>query len=138
LIQYFGCFSVADGAVAATIDDTELQCRCSVGKSTIRSTTTQMQRLLELCSGWWAVWPDINNVIGDDTETGCYYRVCSSTRTHSLLRGSVGFCSIRCVLALKFCGEARMHEIYKTQKSFLEILPRNDLIRSLTGFELFC
>ena len=44
------------------------------------------------------------------------------------------FCSIGCVLALKFCGEPRMHEISKTQILFLEIPPRNDLIRLVVNF----
>jgi len=44
------------------------------------------------------------------------------------LLGHASFCSIRCVLATKFGGETRMHEISKTYKSFLEISPRDDLI----------
>ena len=59
-------------------------------------------------------------MIGDDTETGCCFRVCSSTRTHSSLRGSVSFCSIGCVLAMKFGGEARIHKISKTEKFLME------------------
>lgn len=55
-------------------------------------------------------------------------------RTQSLLRGSVSFCSIGCVLATKFAGEARIHETSKTHKSFLEIPPRDGLIRLLTSF----
>src|SRR5690606_16621666 len=46
----------------------------------------------------------------------------------------VSFCSIGCVLATKSGEEARIHEISKTQKSFLDILPRNDLSRLLTNF----
>ena len=68
--------------------------------------------------------PDINNVTRDDVEIECCGRECS-TRTHSLLRGSASFCSIRCVLATKFGAEARIHEISKTQKSFLEIWHRS-------------
>jgi len=48
--------------------------------------------------------------------------------------GSVSFCSIGCVLAMKFGGEARIHEISKTQKSFLETLLRSVSIRLLTDF----
>jgi len=33
MIQYFGCFSVVVVAVAATIVERELQCRCRVGNS---------------------------------------------------------------------------------------------------------
>ena len=77
--------------------------------------------------------PDISDVTGDDAETMCCGNGCS-TRTLSSLRGSVSFCSIRCVLALKFCGEARIHDISKTQKLFLEIPPRDDLIRLLVSF----
>jgi len=66
----------------------------------------------------------------------CCGRVCS-TRTHSSLRGSVGFCSIGCVLATKFGGEARIHEISKNKKLFLEILPRSVSIRLLTDFQIF-
>ena len=58
-------------------------------------------------------------------------------RTQSSLRGSVSFCSIGCVLATKFGGEARIHEISKTQKLFLEIPPRDGLIRQLTNFKYF-
>jgi len=38
---------------------------------------------------------------------------------------------------MKFGGEARIHEISKTHKSFMEIPPRNDLIRLLTNFLMF-
>lgn len=99
-----------------------------------RSAAAQMQQILELHSGWWEVWPDISSMTGDDAEIECYYRVCSSTRTHYSLKGSVSFCSIVSVLALKFCGEARIHEISKTQKQFMEIPLRNDLIRLLASF----
>ena len=37
--------------------------------------------------------------------------------------------SIGCILALKFCGGARTHEISKTQKSFGEIPPRVKFIQ---------
>ena len=77
--------------------------------------------------------PDINSVTRDDTKTECCSRVCN-TRTQSLLRESVSFCSIGCVLATKFGGEARMHEISKTQNSFLEIPPRYDLIILFANF----
>jgi len=33
------------------------------------------------------------------------------------------FGSIKCALILKICGEAKVHEISKTQKSFGEIPP---------------
>ena len=57
-----------------------------------------------------------------------------SARTHSLLRGSVIFYSIRCVLATKFGGEARIHVFSKTRKSFMEIPPRDDLIEIINQF----
>ena len=50
------------------------------------------------------------------------------------LEKTVSFCSIKCVLALKFGGEARIHEISKTHKLFMEIPPNNDLVRLLTSF----
>lgn len=55
-------------------------------------------------------------------------------RTQSSLRGSVSFCSIECVLATKCGGEARIHEISKIQKSFMEIPTRDGLIILLTIF----
>ena len=61
-------------------------------------------------------------------------RCAALERIKSSLRGSVSFCSIICVLAMKLGGEVRMHEISKTQKSFLEIKPRDDLIRLLAYF----
>ena len=78
-------------------------------------------------------WVGNNSVTRDDAETVCCGRECS-IGTHSLLRGSVSCCSITCVLATKFGGEARMLEISKTHKSFMEIPPRDDLIRLLTYF----
>ena len=60
-----------------------------------------------------------------------------NTGTHSSLRASASFCSIGCVLAMKFGGEARIHEMSKTQKSFLEIPPISDLIRLLTILLMF-
>ena len=75
-------------------------------------------------------------MIGDDTETWCCGRICN-TRTHFSLKGSASFCSVGCVLAAKFGGEARIHEISKTQRSFLEIPPRKVSIRLLTIFEIF-
>ena len=60
-----------------------------------------------------------------------------SARTHSSLRGSVSVCSIRCVLATKFGGEARIHVFSKTQKSFLEIPLRDDIIKIINLF-LWC
>ena len=42
--------------------------------------------------------------------------------------------SIICVLATKFCGEARIHVFSKTQKSFLEIPRRDDLIKIINLF----
>jgi len=87
---------------------------CSVDNSMGVSIAARMQHISELRSGCWAIWPDINIVTGDDAETGCCYKVCSKPRTHSSLRGSVSFCSIRFVIATKFCGENRIHEISKT------------------------
>jgi len=55
----------------------------------------------------------------------CSFQVVQSSRR---LEG-VDFCSIGCVLATKFCGEARIHVFSKTQKLFLEIPPRDDLIK---------
>jgi len=72
-----------------------------------------MQHISKLPSGWSTIWPDINIVIGDDAKIGCCGRECN-TRTHPSLRGSVSFCSIECVLAMKFGGETRIHEIFKT------------------------
>jgi len=46
----------------------------------------------------------------------------------------VRICSIGCVLATKFGGEAKIHEISKTHKLFLEIPPRHDLTKLLTNF----
>ena len=80
--------------------------------------------------------PDINSVTGDDAEMGCCGRECSA-RTHSSLRGSVSFCSIGCVLAKKFGGEDRIHVFSKTQKSFLEIPPRDDSIKKFNHFLIF-
>ena len=68
-----------------------------------------------------------------DTETKCCSRLCI-TRTQSSLKGSVSFCSIGCVLVMKFGGEARIHETFITHKFFLEIPPRDGLIRLLTYF----
>jgi len=42
MIQYLGCFFVAFVAVATTIDERELQCRCKVGNSTIVLVAKQM------------------------------------------------------------------------------------------------
>ena len=75
-------------------------------------------------------------MIGDDAETERCVKVCN-TRTHSLLRGSVSFCSIECVLDLKFGKESRIHEISKTQKSILEIPPRVVSIRLLSFLKYF-
>ena len=69
----FGCFSVADVAVAAETDEIELHCRCNVGNSLVESTKTEMQVILELRNGWWAVWPDISSVIGDGAKTRCCF-----------------------------------------------------------------
>lgn len=41
----------------------------------------------------------------------------------------VSLCSIGSVLAMQFGGESRIHEIIKTHKLFLEILPRDDIIK---------
>jgi len=79
---------------------------------------------------------DISNLAGDDVEAGCCGRMFNTT-THSSLRWSVSFCSIRCVLALKFGGEARIHEILKTRKFFLVIPHRSVSIRLLTVFKYF-
>jgi len=49
--------------------------------------------------------PNISNVTRADAETGC----ATLERTHLPLRGNVSFCSIGCVLATKFGGEARIH-----------------------------
>lgn len=46
----------------------------------------------------------------------------------------VSLFSIGCVLATKFDGEARIHVFSKTQKSFLEIPPRDDLIKIINLF----
>ena len=46
----------------------------------------------------------------------------------------VDFCSIGCVLAMKLCGEVRMHVFSKTNKAFLEIPPRDDLIKIINRF----
>ena len=45
---------------------------CSVGRNTTRSITIQMQH--HIC----AVWPDIRNVTGGDTETRCCDRMCNT------------------------------------------------------------
>ena len=58
-------------------------------------------------------------------------------RTYSSRRGRVSFCSIECVLATKICGEAKIHEISRTQKSFQEIPPRSDSISLLANFLMF-
>lgn len=50
---------------------------------------------------------------------------------------SISFCSIGCVLATIFCGEARIHVFSNTQKSFLEIPPRDNLIRFINKFLIF-
>ena len=46
----------------------------------------------------------------------------------------VDFCSIGYVLATKFGGEAAIHVFSKTQKSFLEIPPRDNLIKIINLF----
>ena len=76
---------------------------------------------------------DINNMTRDGAEIGYCGSRCN-TRTHSSLRGSVSFCSIECFLATKICGEARIHEISKTQKQFVKIPPRSVSIRLLIVF----
>jgi len=60
-----------------------------------------------------------------------------SARKHSLLRGSVSFCTIGCVLATKFGGEVRMLVFSKTQNLFLKIPPRDDLIKTINRFLMF-
>ena len=47
---------------------------------------------------------------------------------------SVDFCIIGCVLATKFGGEAKIHVFPKTQKSFLEIPTRDNLIKIINLF----
>ena len=47
---------------------------------------------------------------------------------------TVSFLSIGCVLATRFGREARIHVFSNTQKSFLEIPPRSDLIRFINQF----
>lgn len=56
-----------------------------------------------------------------------------NARTHSSLR-SVSFCSISYVLATKFGEEARINVFSETQKSFMEIPPRDDLIKIINIF----
>ena len=114
--------SCSADVVLATVQQGQQQHRCNVYQSCAIVAGSQQ--------------PDIRSVTRDDTEKECCGRVCS-TRPHSSLRGSVSFCSIECVLATKFCGEARIHEISKTQKSFKEIPRRNDLIRLLVSFKYF-
>jgi len=63
--------------------------------------------------------------------------VSCSTRTHSSLRGSVSFCSIGCVLSTRFGGEVRIHVFSNTSKLFMEIPPRDDLIRFISQFLIF-
>jgi len=72
----------------------------------------------------------------DDAETERCSRECSS-KINSSLRGSVSFCSVKCVVALKFYGDTIIHEISKTHKSFLEIPLINDLIILLISFKIF-
>ena len=55
-------------------------------------------------------------------------------RTHLMLQKLTLPLSEECVIALNICGEARIHEISKTHKSFMVIPPRNDLIRLLVSF----
>ena len=43
----------------------------------------------------------------------------------------LGFPYHKSLFTSKFKGEAKIHEIFKTQKPFLEIPPRDDLIRLL-------
>jgi len=47
---------------------------------------------------------------------------------------TINFCSIGGVLVSKFCGEAKTHEISKTQQLFMEIPPRDDSIKLLATF----
>ena len=42
--------------------------------------------------------------------------------------------SIGCALAMKFCGEAKAHEISKTQKLFGEIPPGQGVIKIINIF----
>ena len=80
--------------------------------------------------------PDIISVTGDGVETMCCGSSCS-TRTLSSLRGSVIFCSIRCVQATRFDGEARIYVFSNTHKSLLKFPPRDDLIRFINHFLIF-
>lgn len=77
--NYFGCFSVVVVAIATSTDERELQCWQQYDSISSNRNATS-----ELCSGWWAVWPDINSVTGGDTETGCYGKMCS-TRENTVL-----------------------------------------------------
>jgi len=87
------------------------------------SVSSSTDATSELCSGCWELWTSIKKMTGDGTETECCGRMCN-TRTQSSLRGSVIFCSIKCVIVTKLGGEARILEISITHKSFLEIPPR--------------
>jgi len=93
----------------------------------IGSINNNMDATSKLCNGWWATAAKHQQCNRDDTKIECCGRVCS-TRTQSSLRGSVSFCSIKCVLATKLGENDRIHEISITQRSFLEIPPGDDLI----------
>ena len=47
---------------------------------------------------------------------------------------TVDFCGIGCVIATKFYGKTRMHVFSRTHKLFLEISPRDNLIKIINFF----
>ena len=56
-------------------------------------------------------------------------------RAHSSLRGSVEILgSIKCALALKFCGGAKTHKTSKTLKAFGEISSGVEVIQIINFF----
>lgn len=106
LVQYFGCFFVADVAVAVTtngmgcsavavlaaVQQGRQQHRCSSYQSRVvvggkqSQISIEQQEMVQRQS---------------DVSVGC------NAKAYSLLRGSVDFSSIECALSLRFCSEAK-------------------------------